>query len=276
MKLALIGYGTIARIALETLGREAPGEIESLMILCKRDGADRARSLVDRVEAVLGAPLADSVRVTEAIEDVIAAKPDLAAEAAGHGALHDHGAALLKAGIPLVVASVGALADDVLRSGLDSAAGESGCSYEVIAGAVGGLDILGAVQLSGLDSVVYNSRKPPAAWRGTAAEGMIDLDAVEQEVIFMSGNAAQAASTFPQNANVAATIALKGVGFAQTRVNLIADPAVTRNVHELIVSGQSADFTIRIEGRPAPDNPKTSLTTAYSLAQTIIAAVRRV
>ena len=275
MKLAFIGYGTIVRIALESIVREQPDKLEALVILCKPDGMERAKTLVADVEAVLGVPLARSVDIVSSIAEVLATDPDLVAEAAGHGALQDHGVRVLEAGVPLLITSVGALSDDGLRSSLDIAAAKSGCGYDMIAGAVGGLDILGAVHLSGLENVIYNSRKPPAAWRGTAAEDLVDLDSIAEETVFMSGDAGQAARAFPQNANVAATIALKGAGFAGTKVNLIADPTISCNVHELIVSGGSADFTIRIEGHPAPGNPKTSLTTAYSLAQTILASMRR-
>ncbi|MDP4593131.1 MAG: aspartate dehydrogenase [Beijerinckiaceae bacterium] len=271
MKLALIGYGTIARIVLETLGREAPGSLDTLVLVSQPQGMERARRMLAQLGATLGAPLARQTIVVTDIDDALAADPDVIAEAAGHGALQEFGARVLAAGVPLIVTSVGALADDALRACLDVAASESGTNYSLITGAVGGLDILGAVQLSGLNSVLYNSRKPPAAWRGSPAESLCELDAITHETVFFTGNAAEAAQMFPQNANVAATIALKGAGFADTRVNLIADPNVSRNVHELIVSGKSADFAIRIEGWPAPDNPKTSLTTAYSLAQTILA-----
>lgn len=275
MKLAFIGYGTIARLALDTLVRENAGELDELTILSRPKGVQRARSMIARIEKDRARSLARETRVVTSLDEVLSCKPDLVVEAAGHGALQAHGARTLNAGIALLVTSAGALADDALRLSLDAASADSGAAYDIIPGAVGGLDILGAIALSGLDRVTYNSRKPPAAWRNTAAETMTDLDAIVEETVFLSGDASRAAREFPQNANVAATIALKGAGFAKTQVNLIADPAAQRNVHELIVSGQSADFTIRIEGHPAPDNPKTSLTTAYSLAQCILTFMRR-
>ena len=127
----------------------------------------------------------------------------------------------------------------------------------MIPGAVGGLDILSAVKLSGLGHVVYTSRKPPSAWRGTPAEQTVDLDGLTKAHVFFEGDAAQAATAFPQNANVAATIALKGAGFAATKVQLIADPEVSGNVHELTVSGNSADFTAVCGGEDKWLNPGT-------------------
>ena len=139
----------------------------------------------------------------------------------------------------------------------------------ICAGAIGGLDILAAARLSGLREVVYVSRKPPNAWRGTPAENLINLDGAFEPRVFFEGDAARAAREYPRNANVAATIALKGLGFAGTRVQMIADPSVERNVHEIRVKAVCADFTIVIDGAPSPENPKTSMTTGFALANLI-------
>ena len=53
-------------------------------------------------------------------------------------------------------------------------------------------------------------------------------------------------------------------------VKLVADPAATGNVHEIRVTSACADIALKIEGRAAPDNPKTSLTTAYSVATQVL------
>ena len=53
-------------------------------------------------------------------------------------------------------------------------------------------------------------------------------------------------------------------------MRLIADPAVSANVHEIGFTSACVDVALRIEGRAAPENPKTSLTTAYSVAAQIL------
>ena len=75
---------------------------------------------------------------------------------------------------------------------------------------------------------------------------------------------------YPKNANVAATLALAGVGMDATRVSLIADPATTENVHEFSVTSEALDFTVRLAGKPAPGNPKTSRSTVYSIARAVL------
>ena len=93
---------------------------------------------------------------------------------------------------------------------------------------------------------------------------------MSRPVAFFEGNADLAALTYPQNANVAATIAVKGAGFERTRVRLFADPTVSGNVHEILVRSACADFEFRIVGAVAPTNPKTSLTTGFALAARLL------
>ncbi len=271
MRLAIVGYGTIAALALETLAQALDAPLDAAIVLVKPGNGARAQAMLEKA----GAKLARETHIVETIDAVLALSPDVVAEAAGHGALSDCGAAVLRAGKQLIVTSVGALADSDLRGALESAAKAGAGRWEAIPGAVGGLDILRAAKLSGLDQVTYTSRKPPRAWKGTKAETLVALEQLTQETVFFEGDAGEAAQQYPQNANVAATIALAGAGFESTRVRLVADPAVSRNVHEVQVRANCAEFSIRIEGKPAPDNPKTSLTTAYSLADVLLAHASR-
>ena len=88
--------------------------------------------------------------------------------------------------------------------------------------------------------------------------------------MFFEGSAREAAQTYPFNANVTATLALAGIGFEDTKVRLVADPGVTRNVHEFSVRSACGDFTMRLEGFPSPANPKTSLLAGYSVARELL------
>ena len=97
-----------------------------------------------------------------------------------------------------------------------------------------------------------------------AADALVAFDALSQAATFYRGFAREAARRFPQNANVAATVALSGIGFDRTEVELIADPHVMGNVHELEVRSVASEFTLRIVGKPLADNPKTSAFTACS------------
>ena len=200
--------------------------------------------------------------------------PVLAAECASHSAVRQYGPALLRLGIDLVVASIGALSDDALHRQLEAAAETGGAKLVLPAGAVPGIDALNAAMLGGLERVSYTSRKPPSAWKGTPADTMLDLDHLQQPATFYIGTARAAARDYPKNANVAATVALAGLGFDATEVRLIADPAASGNRHEIEAAGAFGEMRLSIQGQPLRTNPKTSSLAAYSTIRAILNRVR--
>jgi aspartate dehydrogenase len=264
-KLGIIGYGSIASLALDCLARELEAPLEAAICLARENGEARARAMLEGA----GTGIAASRCVVGGLDAFLAARPELVIEAAGHAALRSCGARVLASGADLLVTSVGALADEELHRALTGASALGG-SLIPSTGAIGGLDILAAAKLSGLTAVTYTSRKPPQAWRGTPAETLVDLGSLTHQAIFYDGDARGAARAYPQNANVAATLALFGAGFEATKVRLVADPAAIGNIHEIRINSACADISFEIRGRAAPDNPKTSLTTAYSVAAQVL------
>ena len=107
-------------------------------------------------------------------------------------------------------------------------ANEVGSRLIVPGGALGDLGALAAASLLPIQEVVHVISKPPAAWRGTKAEAIVNLDLLAQCVEFFAGSARQAAEDYPQNANVAVISALAGIGLDRTRIVLAADPSITR------------------------------------------------
>ncbi|RMH49115.1 MAG: aspartate dehydrogenase [Alphaproteobacteria bacterium] len=261
MHLGIIGFGAIARGVLDGLGAAdapAPGQITLLV----RPGraAQAAAALAGHRAAI---------RVVEETGALVAARPDLVAECAGHGAVADHVPPLLRAGIDCIVVSVGALADDALRAGLGEAARAGGARVILPAGAVGGIDILAAVAAAGDARVTYRGTKPPRAWAGTAAERAVALDRLTGPTVFFTGTAREAARDYPKNANVAATIALAGAGLDATRVELVADPGAAGNSHVFELHSPVARCRVEIENVAAPGNPRTSMATILSVLREI-------
>ncbi|HVL21678.1 MAG TPA: aspartate dehydrogenase [Amaricoccus sp.] len=263
MRLGLIGFGNIATGLLGLLAAGAP--LDHLAVLLRAGREPDARRRLD-------GDLAGVARGYTLVEDaagLLATRPDLVVECAGHAAASAHAPAALKAGVDVVLASIGALADPALEAALRAAAAEGGARLILPAGAVGAIDLLSALGAAGGLEVRYRGTKPPAAWAGTPAAGILDLDALEEPTIFFTGNAREAATAYPKNANVAATLALAGAGFEATQVELMADPSAPGNVHEYSVASPLATYTIRIENEPSEGNARTSATTIYSLLREI-------
>ena len=110
----------------------------------------------------------------------------------------------------------------------------------------------------GLDSVAHQIVKPPVAWKGTPAEKLLDLAALHERTVFFKGTAREAASQYPQNANATVVTSLAGIGLDSTRVELVADPAVTLNGHHITAEGAFGRMTIswKTTRSPPTRNPR--------------------
>jgi len=197
---------------------------------------------------------------------LLALRPDAVLEAASHDAVRQHLVAFLDGGVSVVVLSAGALADDTLREAAEAAARRSGALLYVPSGGIGGLDALKTACLAGVDEASIQVAKPPAAWKGIPyVEGRgVALDRLTGPVTLFEGPAREGVPHFPQNVNIAAVLALAGIGMDRTRLKVVADPALTLNTHTIRVSGRCGRFTLVLENVPSPDNPKTSWLACYS------------
>jgi aspartate dehydrogenase len=241
----MIGFGAIGREVESALARL--GESASLRAVLVRPGRTAPHPVHD-------------------VDALIKSRPTVVLECAGHLAVKEFAPALLRAGIDVIISSVGVLADDAVRAEL-LAAERGGGRALLPAGAIAGLDGLLAARLAGLDEVTYTSFKPPHAWRGTAAEQVLDLDHPEQEREFFAGSAREAALAYPKNVNVGVAIALVGLGMDATRVRLVSSRNVTDPLGRIEAAGAFGHFRFDIFARAAADNPKTSALTAYSILQ---------
>jgi aspartate dehydrogenase len=255
MNILLIGGGAMGRTVLSKLKTERGARISHLL--------ERPKRLV-----ALQAELGSEIEIITSV-DHLDAIPDLAIECAGHDAVRDIVPSLLSRGIRTVIASIGALTQDGLPERLERAAIEGKTQLVLVPGAIAGIDALAAASIQGLDSVTYVGTKPPEAWVGTPAEGVVSLRTLSEATVIFDGNAREAARTYPKNANVAAMIALAGIGLERTKVVLVADPAVTRNTHVVRAQGDFGDMEIRVAANPLPGNPKTSALAALSIVRAV-------
>ncbi len=240
---------------------------------------DVARGLVARGHAVVvlaRTPRSDSTPVVETVvrstPDLIASAPDLIVEAASQAAVREIVPDCLAAGFPVIVSSVGALADEQLFGRLRAAAIGGRSELILPSGAIGALDYVRAARDEVATEVTYESRKPVAAWADELALLGIDGAALTAPHVLYEGNARTAAARYPANLNVAATLALAGQGFERTRVRVVVDPAATGNSHTIAAEGPLGRMQISIANKAAPSNPKSSLIVSRS----ILAAVDQV
>lgn len=254
LRLVLVGWGAIGtEVARLLSARAAPVTLAGVAV---------------RDASTLRAGLADVPLIHDPSE-LAALTPDLVVEAAGRAAVLPWGRAALEAGADFAPASTSAFADDAVLAELVELARTAGRQVLIPPGALGGIDALAAAARLSLASVMHEVTKPPAAWRGTRAETLCDLDRLAEAHAFFTGPARLAATEYPQNANVALISALAGLGPDQTEIRLVADPAARLNRHRVIATGDFGRMEITLDNRPFAANPKSSALTALSLVRLI-------
>ena len=255
LRIALLGGGTIARLVLEQVRR---GRFPGVEVV----------ALAGRSEASPAAALAREFGIDYVVggKALLALRPEAVLEAASHEAVRQHLVSLLGGGVGVVVLSAGALADDALREAAEAAAARSGALFYVPSGGIGGLDALRTACLAGVEEASIQVAKPPAAWRGIPyVERLgIELDRLSGPVTLFEGPAREGVPHFPQNVNIAAVLALGGIGMDRTRLKVVADPALTLNTHTIRVAGAAGRMTLILENVPSRENPKTSWLACYS------------
>ena len=245
LTVAIIGHGAIAQYVRAKLPEHSITEVAQVV----RTGKEVAQDVPPRISDLRNLP----------------SRPDLVIDCGGHQALAAHGPVALAMGIDVLTVSLGALADRRIEQSLRGAAEQGGARLQLLSGAIGGLDALRGAAAGQITKVSYIGRKPPNGWRGSPAEATIDLDSLTTPTAHFNGSARDAALQYPKNANVAAAVAFAGIGLDATQVQLIADPTVTENIHEIEAAGDFGRFHFTIAGKGLPENPRSSSLAAMSI-----------
>ncbi len=242
------------------LARRLHDGIPGLTLACASAG-DRAKAQAWLDRERIPCPLVDL--------DAFPDHADLAVECAPAAVIEDICRPMLEAGKTVMVLSAGAL---LARPYLMDLAREKGGQIIVPTGALLGLDAVTAAAEGQIASVRMTTRKPPNGLAGApylTANG-ISVDRLNAPKRVFAGTAREAAAGFPANVNVAAALALAGIGPDRTAIEIWADPTVDRNCHTIEVEADSARFSLTIENVPS-ENPKTGKITALS----VLAALRK-
>jgi aspartate dehydrogenase len=257
-RIAIAGLGAIGLKVARTIDR---GDIPGLTLtaVAARDADKAARNLADfkaKPKLVGLTELADHADVV--VECIPAAHFKTVAEAT------------VSKGKIFMPLSVGQL---LSHMHLVDRAKETGARILVPTGALLGLDAVRACAEEEVHSVKILTRKPPAGLKGAPhlVRNNIDVDGLTTAARVFEGSAREAIIGFPANVNVAVALSLAGIGPDRTRIEIWADPAVTRNTHTIEVKAAASDLTMTIANVPSEETPATGKITALS----VIAALRR-
>jgi aspartate dehydrogenase len=256
-RVAIAGFGAIGKVVAEAIDRGIDGL--QLAAVSARDAARAERAMVGFANPVPVLPLA---RVWE--------DADIVVECAPAALLRDIAEPALTAGRTLIVLSCGALLDNF---DLVDLARRRNARILVPTGALLGLDAVQAAAQGAISRIHMITRKPPGGLDGAPylVERGISVAGLDRALRVFTGSAREAARGFPANVNVAAALALAGIGPDKTTIEIWADPGVDRNIHRIEVEADAARLTLQIENVPSEDNPKTGRLTPLS----VIALLRK-
>lgn len=259
LEVGILGAGAIGMALVKAFAEErVPGHRLSVVLVRPRQREE------------LAGRLPPGVRVVDEFAEFLGSGCDIAIEAAGHEAARSLGPAILRAGIDLYLASIGILANPADLQAFEEAARAGGSRVLLPSGACGGFDSLRALLQQDLVEVTYTSTKKPIAWEGTPGQEIIRRHGSDSPVVLFEGNAADAARLFPKNANLAAAVALAGLGPQETKVRLVADPGADKNIGSVHAIGACAELLITMKGRTFADNPKSSEITSSSIIAALL------
>jgi aspartate dehydrogenase len=250
VRVAVVGLGAIGRAVVAALDRGIDG-----MMVSAVSASDPAKhraflATLSRPPPVL--PIAGLCEVA-----------DVVIECAPAALLYTIVAPFVSTGKTAIVLSAGALLehDDLIQL----AKANSG-QIVVPTGALIGLDAVTAAAEGNIRSVRMVTRKPVKGLAGAPyiVEHGIDIETISEPLKIFDGTAREAAKGFPANLNVAVALSLAGIGPDRTRLEIWADPTLSRNTHRVDVDADSASFSMSIENIPS-DNPRTGRITALSV-----------
>jgi aspartate dehydrogenase len=250
LRVAVVGLGAIGTKVVTELDRGIDGLVLAAVSVQNPEKHRTWLSNLTTTPAVL--PI-------EALADVA----DIVIECAPATLLRSIVAPFAAKGKTAVVLSAGALLD---HEDLIELAKQNGGQIVVPTGALIGLDAVTAAAVGNIRSVRMVTRKPVRGLAGAPyiVENNIDIERITEPLRIFDGTARAAAKGFPANLNVAVALSLAGIGPDRTKLEIWADPTVTRNIHRIEVESDSARFSMSIENIPS-ENPKTGLITALSV-----------
>lgn len=258
-RIGLAGFGSVGRYLARRLDEGALPEAELAAIA--------ARDLGKAYEAAAALATARPriVPVAELPEHA-----DIVVECATADAFPEIARAVLGRGRLLLALSAGGV--PAFPDMLDFARRHGG-KIRIASGALPGLDSIRCAAEGTIRSVKLTSRIKPSTFVGEpyfAARGIDFTTPPALAVKVFEGHAGEAAAAFPRHFNVAISLALAGIGFERTRVEVWADPTIPGAIHTVELEADEVVLSMTSRNRPSEANPKTS----RIIAPSVLAALR--
>jgi aspartate dehydrogenase len=256
MKIALIGCGSIGTVIADAINeKKIDVELKYVYDINAKKAIDFAKNFHTKYKN---------------FDEILKEDVDLILEAASQEAVRTLILKALRAKKNVMIMSTGALVDEKLFQEIKGLADKNNLKVYLPSGAIVGLDGIKSAS-NGIDRVTLKTTKPPESLEGAPffEKHHVNLSEIKEPTIIYEGPAKEAVKLFPSNVNVAASLSLAGIGPKRTKVQIIVDPNIKSNIHEIIAEGKFGVLKTRTENIPSPSNPKTSYLAALSAIATL-------
>ncbi len=256
-RIGIAGFGTVGRAVARAVDGDGSIGVLSGIASGSAEKADTAARQLN-----LSAPVVPIETLVESSDVIV--------ECAPAHAFYDIARPALERGRLLVACTTAGLANHLDL--VDLAKATAG-RILVPSCSLPGIDGVVAAAQGNIRSALIVTRKPPSSLEGSPylRQLGIDLTQMQEAVCVFTGSARQAASAFPANVNVAATLGLSGLGLDATAIEIWADPHIDRNTHRFEIDADATRFLVEVANVPDEHNPRTGLLTANG----VIALLRK-
>lgn len=256
IKIGIIGCGSIGSILAKSIEKDKDFKLSYLYDLKREKAIELAKKIQKKP------------KIVKEIKEMF--DSDLIIEAASQKAVKEYALGILDH-CDLMIMSVGVFANENLFNKVKEKAKLNNKKVYLPSGAILGLDGVKAASEGKIKKAILITRKPPKSLAGAPyiLEKKIDLEKIKKPTLIFEGSAKKAAVKFPKNINVSVALSLAGIGVKKTKVKIIADPSIKRNIHQIIVEGDFGKLETKSENLPLPSNPKTSYLAALSAIKTL-------
>jgi aspartate dehydrogenase len=261
--ISIIGCGAIGSEVALSVDRMMIGNvIISSFLDIKLENAEILKSKLSNNNPIVFNNFSDYIK-SDTLKDV-----DLVVEAASQSALTSYLNPIILLKKDILVMSVGAFANPDFFSEVIKNVEKNDINLYVPSGAIAGIDAIKSVRNS-ISYVTLTTTKNPDSLKDSPffKKTNLTLDSIKKRTLIFEGSAIEAVQNFPANVNVAALLGLASIGVEKTKVNVIADPSLRINKHEIKVIGKFGELIVRVKNVPSATNPKTSYLAILSVIE---------